>query len=710
MAHYVTNRGKLLLSRGDWDDLAAGGFYLGLILAVGGVVPNGISTTASILIKNTVSDLLTSSGVVEASGGWYSRKALVRIPASEDDVNNNVHLDCDDVSWSTTTNGVQVAAAFIAKENGTDAQDELVSIIVFDSVQTLNGGPLTIQFNDIFVVTANALSDPPSSPPVVTTVNELFASGSTAADAHFTMLQNNLSISDGTLRVSAVNQQTDAYHNVDLGSINHYVEADVVLGASDTGSYFGINARQATAGYTYYNLQVQPGGILVLLKVVNGSLTQLGSYTTGWSPSSTHKIRLEVNGNSIIALTDGTQRISVTDSGITTGTRVGVYAYATVSTTNLQLDNFKAEVLTGSAPSNTSPVAAFVKSISNLIVTFNGSSSNDADGSIVSYLWNFGDSITATGPTATHTYASPGTYSVSLTVTDNQGATNTSTQSVTVASSGGGGGGSGTAFVAGYMECYRSDFNPSNANSNYRVLLHSFGIDNGAGTISIFSSGVSLATLKTQYQALKAAGRRVILSLGGSANSGASGLQTSQHRTNFLNSVTALVDEYGFQGIDFDFEAGVPISVDGFVYVARQLRALYGSDFWITMAPFEVSSVESAMKEVAKQLKSSGDLTYVGYQFYNLNGGVPNTAVVLAKLQEWMNYTGATPNEMVLGLWYGPWDWPGGTIMSYAQMITVWNGVKAQYPTIRGVYTWGIFGYDAPSWPFATQLGAVIYV
>lgn len=65
-------------------------------------------------------------------------------------------------------------------------------------------------------------------------------------------------------------------------------------------------------------------------------------------------------------------------------------------------------------------------------VSFDGTGSTDADGSIVSYEWNFGDGTTATGPTPSHAYASPGTYSVSLTVTDDGGATDTVTRSVTV--------------------------------------------------------------------------------------------------------------------------------------------------------------------------------------------------------------------------------------------------------------------------------------
>jgi PKD repeat protein len=64
--------------------------------------------------------------------------------------------------------------------------------------------------------------------------------------------------------------------------------------------------------------------------------------------------------------------------------------------------------------------------------SFDGRGSSDPDGSIASWAWTFGDSSTGSGSTTSRTYATAGTYSVLLTVTDNSGATGTLTQSVTV--------------------------------------------------------------------------------------------------------------------------------------------------------------------------------------------------------------------------------------------------------------------------------------
>ena len=67
-------------------------------------------------------------------------------------------------------------------------------------------------------------------------------------------------------------------------------------------------------------------------------------------------------------------------------------------------------------------------------VTFNGNGSSDPDGTIVQYDWDFGDGTSApnAGPTPSHTYATAGTFTVSLTVTDDGGLTNTATTTATI--------------------------------------------------------------------------------------------------------------------------------------------------------------------------------------------------------------------------------------------------------------------------------------
>ncbi|WP_157631266.1 S8 family serine peptidase [Catelliglobosispora koreensis] len=85
-------------------------------------------------------------------------------------------------------------------------------------------------------------------------------------------------------------------------------------------------------------------------------------------------------------------------------------------------------------PGNQPPVASFTHNCGtgSLSCTFNGSGSSDPDGTIASYAWNFGDGTTGTGATVSHTFAAAGSYTVTLTVTDNGGATGSTSQNVSV--------------------------------------------------------------------------------------------------------------------------------------------------------------------------------------------------------------------------------------------------------------------------------------
>jgi PKD repeat protein len=65
-------------------------------------------------------------------------------------------------------------------------------------------------------------------------------------------------------------------------------------------------------------------------------------------------------------------------------------------------------------------------------VEFDGSGSADADGSISGYSWSFGDGSTGTGEKPSHAYATPGTYSVTLTITDASGQTASASHPLTV--------------------------------------------------------------------------------------------------------------------------------------------------------------------------------------------------------------------------------------------------------------------------------------
>jgi hypothetical protein len=86
---------------------------------------------------------------------------------------------------------------------------------------------------------------------------------------------------------------------------------------------------------------------------------------------------------------------------------------------------------------NQPPVASFTPSCSTTSTScsFDASASHDPDGTITGYDWTFGSSTVEhhnDSTLFTHDFGTPGVYTVSLTVTDNDGAKTISTQQVTV--------------------------------------------------------------------------------------------------------------------------------------------------------------------------------------------------------------------------------------------------------------------------------------
>lgn len=85
---------------------------------------------------------------------------------------------------------------------------------------------------------------------------------------------------------------------------------------------------------------------------------------------------------------------------------------------------------------NAAPVAAVdgpYTSAEGAAVAMSAAGSRDPDGDALTYAWSFGDGATASGVTASHTYAQDGTYTITLVVTDSRGLAATVTTTATVA-------------------------------------------------------------------------------------------------------------------------------------------------------------------------------------------------------------------------------------------------------------------------------------
>ncbi|MFE9478386.1 chitinase [Streptomyces spororaveus] len=107
----------------------------------------------------------------------------------------------------------------------------------------------------------------------------------------------------------------------------------------------------------------------------------------------------------------------------------------------------------------------------------------------------------------------------------------------------------------------------------------------------------SAAEFKAAVKAKQAAGKKVLISIGG--QNGQVQLATTAARDTFVSSVGRIIDEYGLDGLDIDFEGHslslatgdtdfraptTPVVVN-LISAVKTLKARYGPDFVLTMAP-----------------------------------------------------------------------------------------------------------------------------
>lgn len=181
---------------------------------------------------------------------------------------------------------------------------------------------------------------------------------------------------------------------------------------SDWGTYVDLTAPGVSIGTTYLNGQY-----------VNYSGTSFSS------PVAAGVAALMVAANPGISADEIENGLFSTAKDIGANGDDNVFGHGLV-------DAFAAVSYAMNLGDFTAPMASITQSATSVpfgsAVTFSAANSSDADGQVVAYQWNLGDGTTSNAAEFSHTYATAGSYQVSLTVTDNDGLTNAATTVVQV--------------------------------------------------------------------------------------------------------------------------------------------------------------------------------------------------------------------------------------------------------------------------------------
>ncbi|MFT3896826.1 MAG: M4 family metallopeptidase [Thermomonas sp.] len=146
------------------------------------------------------------------------------------------------------------------------------------------------------------------------------------------------------------------------------------------------------------------------------------AHTSGWDTKKAFQVMARANANYWTASSTYNQGAC----GVETAANDLGYAKADVTAAFTAVG-----VSCSGGGSNTAPVANFTYTKTRLVVTFTDTST-DAENNISGHSWNFGDGSTSTATSPSHTYAAPGRYTVTETVTDSGGLSSSKSAKVTV--------------------------------------------------------------------------------------------------------------------------------------------------------------------------------------------------------------------------------------------------------------------------------------
>ncbi|RZU13736.1 chitinase [Kribbella rubisoli] len=248
----------------------------------------------------------------------------------------------------------------------------------------------------------------------------------------------------------------------------------------------------------------------------------------------------------------------------------------------------------------------------------------------------------------------------------------------------------------------------------------------GAITFNLDSAGLggyTVAQFKADIAAKQAAGKKVILSVGG--QNGTISVADPTAASNFASSALSVLRTYGFDGIDIDLENGVNAQYMG--QALRSLQSQFGSGLVITMAPQTIDMQSTSFEYFKLALAIKDILTIVNVQYYNsgsMNGcdgqvysqGSVDFITAQACI---MLQGGLRPDQVGLGLPASSRAAGSGyvspTVVNNAlDCLTKGTGCgnyrpSSPWPSLRGAMTWSTNWDAANGNQFANQVGSHVH-
>ncbi|MFH8733968.1 MULTISPECIES: chitinase [unclassified Streptomyces] len=363
---------------------------------------------------------------------------------------------------------------------------------------------------------------------------------------------------------------------------------------------------------------VKPNSTYTLSSWVQGSYVYLGASGTGttdvstWTPGSS-----------------GWQQLSTTFTTGANTTSVTVYTHGWYGQSAYYADDVSVLGPDGGGgggdpvviPAVPAGLAAGTTTSSSVDLSWNPVSGATGynvyrDGSKVASV--SGASATATGLAAATSYS----FQVSATNSAGESAKSAAVTAKTATSGGGGGGGTVPKHaVTGYWQNFNNGATVQKLRdvpSQYDIIAVSFAdATSTPGQISFTLDPAvgyaSAADFKADIAAKQAAGKSVILSVGG--EKGSVSVNSDASATAFADSAYSLMQQYGFDGVDIDLENGLNST-----YMSKalhQLSAKAGAKLVLTMAPQTIDMQSTSGEYFKTALNVKDILTVVNMQYYN---------------------------------------------------------------------------------------------